>query len=87
MGGRRSISGTPWVMRWRPRPAIEACDTAIRNYPGSNMLSDAYYHKGVALGDLKDANGARAAYELVIKNYPTSSFASLAQQGLDKLKR
>ena len=67
--------------------AVQACDAAIRNYPGANALADAYYHKGVALSNLKDVNGARAAFEYLVKNYKDTSFASLAQQGLEKLKR
>src|SRR5207247_2239378 len=45
--------------------AVEACDTAIRTYPNGNAIPDAYYRKGVALSDLKDVNGARAAWETV----------------------
>jgi tol-pal system protein YbgF len=67
--------------------AVDACDAAIKNYPGADALADAYYHKGMSLAALKDVAGARAAYELVIKNYPSTNFASLAQQGLEKLKR
>jgi tol-pal system protein YbgF len=67
--------------------AVAACDTAIRSYPGSDALADAYYHKGMALAQLKDTAGARTAYEFVIKTYPATNFADLAKQGLEKLKR
>jgi len=67
--------------------AVEACDTAIRNYPTGNMIPDAYYRKGIALSNLKDLPGARAACETVVKNYKDSDVAILAQQCLDRLRR
>jgi tol-pal system protein YbgF len=75
-----------YIQDGKYQKAVDACDAAVRSYPGSNALPDAYYHKGMALAALKDVNGARAAYDAVIKNYPTSNFADLARQGLDKLK-
>jgi TolA-binding protein len=67
--------------------AVEACDLAIRMYPGGNAIPDAYYRKGLALANLKDVNGARAAWETVVKNYKESDAARLAQQRLDQIRR
>ena len=67
--------------------AVEACDAVIRGYPNSNALAEAYYRKGLALSNLKDVAGARAACEAVIKNYKDSDVAILAQQCLDRLRR
>lgn len=67
--------------------AIEACDLAIRTYPSGDTLPEAYYRKGVALNNLKDVSGARAAWEFVVKTAPDTDPGRLAKQGLDKLKR
>jgi TolA-binding protein len=67
--------------------AAEACDLAIRTYPGTNSIPEAYYRKGLALSNMKDTVGARSAWETVIKNHPDSREAQLAKQGLDRLKK
>lgn len=67
--------------------AVEACDLAIRAYPSGDTLPEAYYRKGVALNNLKDVAGARAAWEYVVKTAPDTDAGRLAKQGLDKLKR
>jgi TolA-binding protein len=67
--------------------AVEACDLAIRNYPGGNAIPDAYYRKGLALNNLKDVNGARAAWETVVKNHPDSDAGRMAKQRLDQIRR
>jgi TolA-binding protein len=67
--------------------AVEACDAVIRTYPTGNALPEAYYRKGLALNNLRDIAGARAACETVVKNYKDSDMSILAQQCLDRLRR
>lgn len=67
--------------------AAEACDLAIRTYPGGNALPDAYYLKGLALKNLRQLDRAREAFEAVVKNYPDKDAARLAQQALAQLGR
>jgi len=67
--------------------AVEACDAVIRNYPTGNAIPEAYYRKGLALNNLRDIAGARAACETVVKNYKDSDMSILAQQCLDRLRR
>jgi len=67
--------------------AVDACDTAIRTYPNGNAIPDAYFRKGLALADLRDMNGARAAWETVVRNFPDSDAGRLAKQRLDQTKR
>ena len=67
--------------------AVEACDVAIRTYPGGNAIPDAYYRKGLALANLKDVNGARAAWETVVQNFKDTDAARLARQRLDQIRR
>jgi TolA-binding protein len=71
----------------KPDKAVEACDLAIRNYPTGDKIPEAYYRKGLALSSLKDFAGARAAWEELVKKYPDSQEATLAKQGLERLKR
>ncbi|MBI3490234.1 MAG: tetratricopeptide repeat protein [Acidobacteria bacterium] len=67
--------------------AAEACDVAIRTYPGGNAIPDAYYGKGLALKNLRQLDRAREAFETVVKNYPDSNAATLARQALVQLGR
>src|SRR5215510_10418438 len=67
--------------------AVDACDLAIRTYPNGNKIAEAYYRKGVALSQLRDTNGARAAWEQAVKLDADGAIGRLAQQGLDRLRR
>jgi TolA-binding protein len=71
----------------KDQQAVDACDLAIRTYPNSNSVPAAYYRKGLALSNLRNAAGARDTWETLIKNFPDSSEAILARQGLERLKR
>ena len=67
--------------------AVEACDLAIRTYPTGDKIPDAYYRKGLALRNLRDLNGARDAWDHVVKAFPDSDAGRLARQGLEQVKR
>ena len=67
--------------------AVEACDVAIRTYPTGDKIPDAYYRKGLALKNLRDLNGARDAWEHVVKTNPDSDAGRLAKQRLEQIKR
>ena len=67
--------------------AVEACDLAIRTYPTGDKIPDAYYRKGLALKNLRDLNGARDAWDHVVKAFPDSDAGRLARQGLEQVKR
>jgi TolA-binding protein len=71
----------------KDQEAVDACDVAIRTYPNSNSIPVAYYRKGLALSNLRNAAAARDAWETLIKSFPDSAEASLARQGLERLKR
>ena len=76
-----------YIQDGKYQQAADACDVAIRMYPNSDKLPEAYYRKGLALSNLRDAAGARAAWDYVIKTFKDSPMATLAQQGLERLKR
>jgi TolA-binding protein len=67
--------------------AVDACDYAIRTYPTGNAIPDAYFRKGLALADMRDVNGARTAWETVVRNFPDSDAGRLAKQRLDQIRR
>src|SRR5262249_44213096 len=71
----------------KPQQAADACDLAIRTYPNSDKLPEAYYRKGLALSNLRNVAGAREAWEYVVKNFPNSDMATLAKNGLERLRR
>jgi TolA-binding protein len=65
--------------------AVDAYDLAIRTYPKSDKLAEAYYRKAMALSNLKRYEEARDAADYVIKTYPDSSEATLAKQLLARI--
>ena len=65
--------------------AIEGYDAAIRSYPKSKVLPEAYLKKGIALKTLKENDKAREAFEYVMKNYPDTTEATMAQQQQQQL--
>ena len=67
--------------------AVKACDVAIRTYPGGNAIPEAYYRKALAQRNLRDAAGARGTAEELIKKFPDSQMAQMAQQLLNQLPR
>jgi len=67
--------------------AVEACDVAIRTYPKGNAIPEAYLRKGQAQLNLRDAGGARATWEALIRNFPDSAMAQMAQNRLNQLPR
>ncbi|PYR12549.1 MAG: hypothetical protein DMG00_08800 [Acidobacteria bacterium] len=67
--------------------AVEACDVAIRAYPKGNAIPEAYLRKGQAQLNLRDAGGARATWEALIRNFPDSAMAQMAQNRLNQLPR
>lgn len=71
----------------KPQESAAACDLAIRNYPNSDKLAEAYYRKGLALANLRNTAGAREAWEFLVKTFPNSDMATLARNGLERLRR
>ena len=71
----------------KDQKAVEACDLAIRTYPGGNAIPDAYYRKGLALANLRDVNAAREAWETVVRDFKDTDAARLARQRLDQIRR
>ena len=67
--------------------AVKACDVAIRTYPGGNAIPEAYYRKALAQRNLRDVGGARGTAEELIKKFPDSQMAQMAQQLLNQLPR
>ncbi len=78
---------TAYLQDGKNDKAVEACDLAIRTYPGGDKIPDAYYKKGLALQNLRDLNGARDAWDHVVKTYPDSDAGRLAKQRLDQIRR
>jgi TolA-binding protein len=76
-----------YVQDGKNEKAVEACDLAIRTYPAGDKIPDAYYKKGLALLNLRDVNGAREAWEHVVKSNPDTDAGRLARQRLEQIKR
>ena len=79
--------GNSYLLDGKNDKAVEACDLAIRTYPNGDKIPDAYYKKGLALQNLRDMNGAREAWEHVVKAAPDTDAGRLAKQRLDQIKK
>lgn len=68
--------------------ASTAYGRVIANYPGGNMVPNAYYKRGMALESIAgQTDTAKQSYETVLKEFPDSQAAILARQALDRLNR
>lgn len=79
--------GESRYMQKRWPDAIAAFTAVLEKSPRALYAPDAAYHRGEALNASGDAAGAKASWELAVKNYPNSNAAGLAQQRLDGLAR
>jgi tol-pal system protein YbgF len=59
----------------------------IKSFGKSKSVPLAYVRSGDCFARLKNPEAARLAYEQVLKDYPRSSEAKLAQKGLSNLKK
>jgi tol-pal system protein YbgF len=59
----------------------------IKNFGKSKSVPLAYVRSGDCFARLKNPEAARLAYEQVVKDYPKSSEAKMAQKGLSGLKK
>ena len=78
---------TAYLQDGKNDKAVGACDLAIRTYPNGDKIPDAFYKKGLALQNLRDLNGAREAWEHVVKTNPDSDAGRLAKQRLEQITR
>jgi len=69
----------------RPADAITAFNQTIQKGPRSQWAPEALYKRGVAQERQGDLAGARISYEQVVKQFPSATNATLAQQRLMKL--
>ena len=75
--------GESYFVQNRFEDAIKAYDAVLRNYPkDEEYVPQALYKRGLAHMRLDQSDAARASFEQVIKNYPNTNSASLAQQRL-----
>ncbi len=63
--------------------AVVAYERVIANYPGSTSVPTAYYKRGVAFERLGEPGRAKESYDAVIKQFPDTSAATMAQQRLE----
>ena len=59
----------------------------IKNFGKSKSVPLAYVRSGDCFARLKNPEAAKLAYEQVVKDYPKSSEAKMAQKGLSSLKK
>ena len=73
------------LIKWRE--AIDAYELVLQNYRNSPLVPDAYRKRGQAYSQSGQMELARATWEAVIKQFPESEGARLAQQDLQRINR
>jgi tol-pal system protein YbgF len=76
--------GQSYFQKGQFQDAIAAYDKVVTNYKDSDQVPDAYYQEGLAyqnLGPSQRANAQRV-FELLVKQYPNSTAAIMANQKL-----
>ena len=68
------------------REAIAAYEKTIKDYPKSDKVSSALLKQGMAFLELGDKTAAKILLKKVIKNYPESNQARIAQRKLAGIK-
>jgi tol-pal system protein YbgF len=67
------------------KEAIEAYGRVISNYKDSQWVPEAYFQQGLSYVELKQRPQAQKIFELIIKQFPSSTAAILAKQTLTRL--
>ncbi len=62
--------------------AIEIYDRIINNFPGSELVDEAYYTKAFLLDKMKERDTARQIFQKIIDEYPESAYAPEAYMNL-----
>lgn len=57
----------------------------MKNYPKSQKASEAFYKIGLIMQEKGQKDNAKAIYQQVVKQYPNSAGAKLAQKQLAAL--
>jgi outer membrane protein assembly factor BamD len=60
-------------------------DYLLKEYPETNLNSDALFYKGLNYLDLEQPEDAKASFLTLIQKYPESQYVSAAQRKLEKL--
>jgi tetratricopeptide (TPR) repeat protein len=71
----------------QPTEAIDAYNRVISNYPKGDRVPDAYYKRGIVLGETGQIDRARESLEILMKQFPETELSQLAKQQLDRLNR
>ena len=67
--------------------AVAAYNVVLQKFPRASYAGDSAYKRGMVQQRLGDTEGARASYELAIKQFPDTNAARLAQQRLDGMPK
>lgn len=77
--------GSAYYVDGKYKEAIENFQQVIANYPQSAKASDAYLKKANSQIGLKDYTGARATLKELVKRYPGSTAADVANKLMNKM--
>ncbi len=80
-------TGMSYFQQGKYPNAVDAFNGLITNYSRSTYVADAYVKMGQSYKTMKENDKARQAFEYVIKTFPNSVPATMAQQNLTSLPK
>jgi tol-pal system protein YbgF len=86
-GEAQFFIGETYYVQNKWREAIDAYGLVLQNHRTSPFVPDAYRKRGQAYAQNNQPDLARAMWEAVIKSFPESDAARLAQQDLQRINR
>lgn len=78
--------GESHYVKQQYRASLDAFNAMVERFPASPKVPDALFKAGLSQWSLKDADGAKALWRRVVKDYPNSNAAGLARQRLDQAR-
>ena len=89
--GNFSDNGWYWMgetynVKQQYKAAPESFDTLVERFPASPKVPDALFKAGLSHWSLKETTAAKADWQRVVKDYPSSNAAGLARRRLEQAR-
>lgn len=78
--------GESYYVKQQYKPALDSFDALVERFPASPKVPDALFKAGLSHWSLKETTAAKADWQRVLKDYPSSNAAGLARQRLEQAR-
>jgi len=78
--------GESYYVKQQYKSALDSFDALVERFPASPKVPDALFKAGLSHWSLKETTAAKADWQRVVKDYPSSNAAGLARQRLEQAR-